>query len=86
MKATCHGDRGLMGLDVDDALDCDLIRFPFFNEVFKASAESIERTRLLDACGDGNHSVVEGFRGGVVAFENGVACVTHSWVDSEGAH
>ena len=81
-----HGNGGLVGLDVNDALDGDFIRLELLDDVHQMRADGGERGGLDDGLRDGNH--VKGEHGGLarIAFEHGVTGVPNGWVDGEDTH
>ena len=75
-----------MRLYVNDALNGDLIRLPFLDEIANAGANSLEGAGLLDALWDGNDAVVQGLGGGVIAFKDGIPGVPDGRINSKSAH
>ena len=82
-----HGDGGLVGLHVDDALHGDFIGLELLDDVDQMRADRGERGGLRDGLlRNGDH--VEGEHGRLarIALQHGVAGVSNGGIDGEDAH
>ncbi len=81
-----HGDCGLVGLDVNDPLDSDLVGLEFLDDVHQVRSNRGKRGRVGDALGDGNYIEGEDGRSTWIAIEHGVSGVSNRWIDGEDSH
>lgn len=81
-----HRDGGLVGLDVNDALDGDLVGLEFLDDVNQMRADGRKSGGLSDGFRNGNHIEGEHGRPAGVALKNSVAGVTDGGVDGEDSH
>lgn len=81
-----HGNRGAVGLDVDNALDRDFVRLMFLDDVNEMRADGGERAGLQDIFRNGNHIIAEHRWLPRIAFEDGIARVTDGGIYGEDAH
>lgn len=81
-----HGDGGLVGLDIDDALDGDFVGFVLGYEVNEVSADGGECGGLGDFLGDGDDVIGDGLRMTGIAIQNGISGVADSGIDGKDAH
>ncbi len=81
-----HGNRGAVGLDIDDALDGDFVGLVLLDEMDEVGTDRGESAGLRDVFRNVNHVIAE--HGGLsrIAFENGIARVTDGWINGEDAH
>ena len=81
-----HGNRGAVGLDIDDPLNGDFIGLVFLDEMDEMCADRGESSGLGDVFRDVNHIITEHGWLSRIAFKNGIARVTDGWVNGEDAH
>lgn len=81
-----HGNGGLVRLDVDDALDGDLVGLKLLDDMSEVRLDGRKCGGLDDSFRDGNHVEREHRRFPRISLKEGVAGVANCWVDGEDAH